>query len=122
MNFWQTCYERHTVKLTFRLPIYHSLKVDFHCRVFYALTRLKFTPANKIEVMHGSTFTFTRDTSYIVSFICAHKFQGRTYVEITRQWKSTISLVFMNVKNYPRIQYVNVVNGGKMFTCLRFLP
>ena len=41
-------------------------------RFFYVLTRLKFTPANKIEVMHGSTFTFTRDTSYIASFIlCA---------------------------------------------------
>lgn len=53
---------------------------------------------------------------------CAHKFQGRTYAEITRQWKSTISLVFMNVKNYPHFQYVNVVNGEKMFTCLRFLP
>ena len=70
----------------------------------FSKSALKFTPAHKLEVMYGSTFTFTRDTSYIPSFICLHKFQAHTHTKITRQWKSTISLVFMNVKNYPNIQ------------------
>ena len=52
-------------------------------RNFYVLTRLKFTPANVIEVMYGSTFMFMRDTSYIASFICVHKFQARTHAKMT---------------------------------------
>lgn len=97
MNFLQKSYERQMVKLTFSTANVSFSKSGFpRTRNFYVLTRLKFTHANKIKVMHGSTFTFTRDTSYIASFICAHKFQACTYAKITRQWKSTISLVFMN--------------------------
>ena len=88
-------------------------------RNFYVLTHLKFTRSNKVEAMYGSTFTFTRDTSYIASFICAHKFQARTYAKIMRQWKFTISLVFMNVK-CKKTNKREGVKGGKMFTCLYF--
>ena len=44
-------------------------------------------------VERGSTFTFTRGFSYIVSILFTHvklvKVYVRTHVKITRQWKST---------------------------------
>ena len=47
------------------------------------------------KVERGSTFTFTRGFSYIVSILFTHvkpvKVYVRTHVKITRQWKSTLS-------------------------------
>ena len=41
-------------------------------------------------VERRSTFVFTRDTSYITTNVFyARKIYVRTYVKITRQWKST---------------------------------
>ena len=82
--------------------------MDFHCRViFRCVCRTGFTRVNKIETMsgrldvnvkvaRGSTFTFTRGFSHIVSTLFTHgkpvKIYVRTNLKITRQWKSTISL------------------------------
>ena len=48
-----------------------------------------------VKVERGSTFTFTRGFSYIVSILFTHvkpvKVYVRTHVKITRQWKSTFS-------------------------------
>ena len=50
-----------------------------------------------VKVERGSTFTFTRGLSYIVSILCTHvmpvKVYVRTHVKITRQWKSYIALL-----------------------------
>ena len=40
--------------------------------------------------MRGSTFTFTRSLSNIASILFARKLCTRTHVKITRQWKSTL--------------------------------
>ena len=49
-----------------------------------------------VKVERGSTFTFTRGFSYIVSILFTHvkpvKVCVRTHVKITRQWKSTFTL------------------------------
>ena len=50
-----------------------------------------------VKVERGSTFTFTRGLSYIVSILFTHvkpvKVYVRTHVKITRQWKSYIALL-----------------------------
>ena len=43
-----------------------------------------------VKVMRGSTFTFTRSLSNITSILFARKLSTRTHVKITRQWKSTL--------------------------------
>ena len=83
------------------------LKVDFQSRNFYVRTEVIFNCfrcVNKLETMYGrsdvnvkvergSTFTFTRGFSYIVSILFTHvklvKVYVRTHVKIRRQWKST---------------------------------
>ena len=51
-----------------------------------------------VKVERGSTFTFTRGFSYIVSILFTHvkpvKVYVRTLVKITRQWKSTFTRGF----------------------------
>ena len=54
-----------------------------------------------VKVERGSTFTFTCGFLYIVSILLTHvkpvKVYLRTHVKITRQWKSTLSLLFCDV-------------------------
>ena len=48
-----------------------------------------------VKVEQGSTFTFMRGFSYIVSILFTHvklvKVYVRTHVKITQQWKSTFT-------------------------------
>ena len=75
----------------------NSLKADFHCRVI-------FTRVNKIEAMdgqsrvsgkveRGSAFTFTGGLSYIPSISFAHVNFTCIRTKITRQWKSTLTVI-----------------------------
>ena len=74
---------------------------------FYVPTDVSFNwlYVNKLETMYGrsdvnvkvergSTFTFTRGFSYIISILFTHvkpvKVYVRTHVKIVRQWKSTL--------------------------------
>ena len=56
----------------------------FHCHL--AFLRI----AVKRQQKRSSIFSFTRDLSYIASFIYERKFYARTHVKITRQWTSNL--------------------------------
>ena len=56
----------------------------FHCHL--AFLRI----AVKRQQKRSSIFSFTRDLSYIASFISERKFYARTHVKITRQWTSNL--------------------------------
>ena len=72
-----------------------------------------------VKVERGSTFTFTRELSYIVSILFTHvkpvTVYVRRHVKITRQWKSTFTCVNeiermygrsrVNVKVEPRLTF-----------------
>ena len=84
------------------------LKVVFHCRViFYARMNVIFnrlcvlkkietmyeTPRANVTVERGSTSTFARRLSHIISFLFTQrkpvKISVCTHVKITRKWKCT---------------------------------
>ena len=54
-------------------------------------------PRVNVKVEPHATFTFTPDLPYIVSNLFTHvkpvKVYVRTHVKITRQWKSTFSVL-----------------------------
>ena len=63
-----------------------------------------------VKVEPRSTFTFTREVSYIVSILFTHvkpfKVYVHTHVKITRQWKSTFNLLYFI---YARKIYVECI-------------
>ena len=76
-------------------------------------------PRVNVKVERGSTFTFTRDFSYITSILIYArklvKVYVRTHVKITRQWKSTFSAHCQGQKIEYAPKAVNRINAQMHF-------
>ena len=68
-----------------------------------------------VKVERGSTFTFTRGLSDIVSILFTHvkpvKVYVRTHVKITRQWKSTFRKGISYELNNVACSYLTLRNN-----------